>query len=324
MLKIFFTGDDLARTRVVPAPDPLWEIVLSLHVLQTRKAGEDYSVWRQAVSADLHRPDVVDTVRFLLALNPARGYFPDFLTPLAGAQGLDVGLDAIASTPAALLRRDIDILADQSPLPTPVRSLAGGGAAEMTHLSEALRSYFEVALAPHWSNVETAVEADRARRFRAIVEGGTEGLLESLRPAMRWRAGELEVDYPFEQQMHLDGRGLVLVPSYFCWRYPVTLLDPRLPPVLVYPADRSIAATAHSADRRALGALLGHTRAAVLDAIGDGCSTTDLARRVGVSPAAASQHATVLRNAGLVARQRDRNTVLHTLTALGRAVLSGR
>jgi DNA-binding transcriptional ArsR family regulator len=62
----------------------------------------------------------------------------------------------------------------------------------------------------------------------------------------------------------------------------------------------------------------------VLDAIGDGCSTTDLARRVGVSPAAASQHATVLRNAGLVMRQRDRNTVLHTLTALGRAVLNGR
>lgn len=324
MLKIFFSGDDLARTRVVPAPDPLWEIVLSLHVLQTRKAGEDYGGWRQAVSADLRRPELVGGIRFLLTLNPARGYFPDFLTPLAGYHGLDTGLEAIASTPASLLRRDLGILAEQSPLPARIQELAQGRSTAMVQLTRTLRDYFDVALAPHWSHVETAVEADRARRMHALVEGGTEGLLESLRPAMRWRAGELEVDYPFTQEMHLDGRGLVLVPSYFCWRYPVTLLDPRLPPVLVYPADRSLSPLPQGSDRRALGALLGQTRAAVLDAIGDGCSTTDLARRVGVSPAAASQHATVLRNAGLVTRQRDRNTVLHTLTPLGRAVLNGR
>ena len=55
---------------------------------------------------------------------------------------------------------------------------------------------------------------------------------------MRWAGGELRVDYPVDQEMHLGGRGLVLVPSYFCWRYPVTLLDPDLPPVLIYPAER--------------------------------------------------------------------------------------
>jgi DNA-binding transcriptional ArsR family regulator len=42
---------------------------------------------------------------------------------------------------------------------------------------------------------------------------------------------------------------------------------------------------------------------------------------LGISQAAASQHATVLRNAGLLISQRDRNTVLHTLTALGQAML---
>jgi DNA-binding transcriptional ArsR family regulator len=40
-----------------------------------------------------------------------------------------------------------------------------------------------------------------------------------------------------------------------------------------------------------------------------------------ISPAAASQHTTVLRNAGLLVSRRDRNTVLHTLTPLGAAML---
>jgi DNA-binding transcriptional ArsR family regulator len=47
-----------------------------------------------------------------------------------------------------------------------------------------------------------------------------------------------------------------------------------------------------------------------------------VARRLNISPAAASQHTTVLRNAGLLVSHRDRNTVLHTLTPLGRAMLN--
>jgi DNA-binding transcriptional ArsR family regulator len=140
---------------------------------------------------------------------------------------------------------------------------------------------------------------------------------------MRWEAGELHVDYPLDQEMHLDGRGLLLVPSYFCWRYPVTLLDPELPPVLIYPAQRAAELARSDANQQALAALLGGTRAAALAAIGDGCSTSDLGRRVGVSAAAASQHATVLRNAGLITSQRDRNTMVHSVTSLGNAVLQG-
>jgi DNA-binding transcriptional ArsR family regulator len=97
----------------------------------------------------------------------------------------------------------------------------------------------------------------------------------------------------------------------------VTLLDSELPPVLVYPALRpDLRPERFDGSRQALAALLGTTRAAALAAIGDGCSTTDLARRVGVSAAAASQHATVLRNAGLITSHRDRNVMMHTVTAL--------
>jgi DNA-binding transcriptional ArsR family regulator len=55
----------------------------------------------------------------------------------------------------------------------------------------------------------------------------------------------------------------------------------------------------------------------VLRTLADGCSTTELADRVGISLAAASQHASVLRDAGLITTHRQGSAVLHVLTPLG-------
>jgi DNA-binding transcriptional ArsR family regulator len=45
-----------------------------------------------------------------------------------------------------------------------------------------------------------------------------------------------------------------------------------------------------------LAGLLGATRARVIRAVAAGCTTTELARALGIAPATASEHATVLRN----------------------------
>lgn len=79
--------------------------------------------------------------------------------------------------------------------------------------------------------------------------------------------------------------------------------------------------TTHTMLSRDLSALLGRTRAAVLEAIADGGNTTAVAERLGVSPASASEHAAVLREAGLITSVRVRNCVQHTLTPLGAALL---
>jgi predicted transcriptional regulator len=71
----------------------------------------------------------------------------------------------------------------------------------------------------------------------------------------------------------------------------------------------------------ALAALVGRNRAAVLRTVADGCSTTELADRVGISLAAASQHASVLRDAGLITTHRQGSAVLHLLTPLGAELL---
>lgn len=152
---------------------------------------------------------------------------------------------------------------------------------------------------------------------------------------LRWRAPVLECDYPVERDVRLRGRGLLLQPSFFCRRTAVTLHDPELAPVLVYPAAAELSSAqaggeaARPAEERrrhrqlTLGKLVGHTRSVVLQAIGDGATTSELARRAGVSLASASQHAGVMREAGLVTTLRRGNAVLHTVTPLGAALLKG-
>ncbi|MCI4064364.1 winged helix-turn-helix domain-containing protein [Micromonospora sp. R77] len=330
MLKIFFSGEDILRTRVAPAADPLWELVLSLHLLQGRSNDPLMANWRRVVAGGLRRDSAAEQHRLLFALNPPRGYFPDFLTPYESRDGFEAGLEAVRGTPATLLHRDVTLLAGGAVLPASASALARGEAEVLRHLTDSMERYRELALAPYWPRIQAAVDADRARRARALLDGGVEGLLASLRPRMRWDAGVLEVvDYPDTRELHLDGRGLLLVPSFFCARTPVALLDPTLPPVLVYPVDRlgglvpelGNGTAPAPGGRDALAALLGRTRAAVLEATDDGCTTGEVARRLHISPAAASQHTTVLRNAGLLVSQRERNRVLHTLTPLGRAVL---
>ncbi|MFG2105356.1 ArsR/SmtB family transcription factor [Micromonospora chersina] len=331
MLKVIFSREDILRTRVAPAADPVWELVLSLHLLQGRGRDPLLTEWRRIVARGLRTDSAAERYRLLLALNPPRGYFPDFLTPYASKDGLEAGLEAVRGTPADMLRRDLTLLAEENTLPSSASALARGEPEVLRHLTDSMLRYQSLAVTPYWSRIQAAVEADRARRARAMLDGGAEGLLASLRPSMRWDGQVLEVlDYPDSRELHLDGRGLLLVPSFFCARTPVALLDPSLPPVLVYPVDRlgglmpeagSGAGHADAAQREALAALLGRTRAGVLEAANEGCTTGEVARRLRISAAAASQHTTVLRNAGLLVSHRDRNTVLHTLTPLGRAVL---
>jgi DNA-binding transcriptional ArsR family regulator len=334
VLRILFSSEDLARTRVAPAPDPVWELVLSLHLLQDRgrvaKAGGGVAAiggWRRGVQDALRRDGRLATMQLLFRLNPPHSYFPDFLTPWESLYGLDAGLEALRATPRAQLRGDLSLLAEQRSLPARAAGLARGEPDVLRHLTDSMAEYGQVAIDPYRAWLQASVDADRAGRAKAFLDGGTDGLLASLRPTARWDGEVLAIpNYPSTRDLRLAGRGLLLVPSFFCDRVPVALVDPALPPVLVYPVDRlgglrSVAAAGGPARRQALGALLGRTRAAVLEAVGDGSSTGEIARRLGISPAAASQHASVLRNAGLLVTRRDRNTVLHTLTPLGSAML---
>ncbi|OJF11571.1 transcriptional regulator [Couchioplanes caeruleus subsp. caeruleus] len=261
----------------------------------------------------------------LLPLVPGP-YFPDFLTPAEGALGLPSALEALLSTPKSRLRDDMTELARLGgPAPPWMRSLAEGDPRTLERLTAAMRSQYETAVAPFWAEARAHVAAERARRARILLDRGCEGLLQSYVPMMRWKPPILEVDVQVDRTLRLDGRGLLLVPSYFSWRTPDVLRDPSLPPVLVYPVehDPTLGTTPSGAPRMSVAALIGQTRSSVLESIGDGSTTSELARRVGVSAASVSQHTTVLREARLIHTSRIGRAVLHTLTPLGAALLDG-
>ena len=50
-------------------------------------------------------------------------------------------------------------------------------------------------MAPYWTQVQAHVDADRATRTRAMLDGGCEALLNSYRPLMRWEFPVLDVGY---------------------------------------------------------------------------------------------------------------------------------
>jgi DNA-binding transcriptional ArsR family regulator len=73
---------------------------------------------------------------------------------------------------------------------------------------------------------------------------------------------------------------------------------------------------------RPLAALLGSTRARALRVLGERCcTTTELAQQIGVSVSSASEHAAVLREAGLIVTRRRGSSVTHVISQPGRIVI---
>jgi len=319
-LRIHFTADDLARIRIANGADPMWESVLSMHLLQTQRGARVFSGWRKE-----SRSRLGSSALPLLAINPAVGSFPDFLTPSVGTTDLEAGVDAMLSAPRRRIRAELDALSAVPSMRPWMRSVADTELDAMTELGRLFRSYFATAISPIWDTVVAQVEAERRRMAQTFLAGGPEEVLTRVSSDSSWCPPVLEISYPVDRDLYLDGRGILIIPSYFCWRDVVTLIDPALPPVLVYPLRTPFTASGrpvrHGGDDRELSALLGFTRATVLRALETPCTTSDLGRRAGTSVTSASQHTAVLRRSGLITTTRHGGAVVHSLTALGAALL---
>ncbi|MEU3268502.1 ArsR/SmtB family transcription factor [Streptomyces bacillaris] len=386
MLRIHFTAQDLAYVRLARSPDPLWEIVCSLCRLQTDEGPIAFGPWRRAVAAQLRAPGgngegtggrraVALALRSLVPCGP---YIPDFLTPAVDGGTIDLrqGVDRVLSTPRSRLRRELTLLTESAragvrgpgaavpgaPPPRPLRPFAGeplarGDAGALRALGGLLTAYDAGFVAPYRPWIDAAVASDVAWRSRELATGGVRALLETFRPMARWSPPVLEVAYPVERDLHLAGRGLLLVPSYFCWRRPITLFDAALLPVLVYPVEKPVEKSVELAlagagggggpgpkadvgvgpeggfgvglppgpvaSGASLARLLGPTRAALLYEVAsrDCATTSELALAVGCSLPNISQQLAILREAGLTACRKEGRCVLHLPTPLGQRLL---
>jgi DNA-binding transcriptional ArsR family regulator len=263
----------------------------------------------------------------LLALAPAAApVLPGFVAPppATPVPDLDVELARLAATPPEQVRASVAGLpAPRSPALDPLLADPATGLAELVRL---IRRYWDVALAPYWPRMLTLLQGDVLHRARQLTAGGTQRLFTDLDPRVRWRDDVLYVGIRTNRQVALGGRGLLLVPSVFAWPRVFAKLDPPWQPTLRYP-PRGVGTLWTPASRapgasRALGAVLGRSRAVVLGALDAPASTSDLARRTGLTPGGVSQHLTALRDAGLVTPHRSGRYVLYARTVTGEALLT--
>ncbi len=325
--RIHFTAQDLARTRVAEAPLPLSELGTAMRTLQDRSRPLLFDAWRARVLGRLPA-----AARMTLSLIPPVGWSPTFLNlPRAGEPG--ELFEEVRRTPRRVIAEELAAIAEHQPLPPWARGLPEDPAL-LERLYDGLEQLHASLLAPYWERIGDYLAADRTVRTRQVLSGGVETLLVQANPRwIRWNAPVLEVRMAndAERDLHLTGQGVLLVPSVFGSRSFVD--EDALPrPVVTYPVGhdeppRRLALLAPPAGAvrpgAALAALLGRTRATVLSAVAEhpDCSTKELAARAGVAPASASEHATVLRAAGLIRTVRHRNAALHSVTRLGTALL---
>ncbi|WP_194815893.1 winged helix-turn-helix domain-containing protein [Nocardia sp. XZ_19_385] len=331
MKRLHFTPDDLLRVRIGAPLGALGETLLATRTLQ-RGRTPLFDGWRSEVVTA-----VPENFGVLADLVPADGCFLDLITPTRGARTMSEGITALHLASREELRREVACVATSewwprtTQLPGWAAHLPDRDNRTLGEVATAIQSFHSVAFADRWTHVQSYLDVAADRMARTMATDGVEGLFATLAPYARWRAPVLEVATRANcQERHLGGRGLVLVPALFVWPEPVMLhsaVDETAPMTLIVPAIRDIADFAAAwgprAPNDALNSLLGRTRAAALQAIAEGCSTTELARQLGVTPATASEHASILREAGLIESHRQRNAMRHQLTTLGAALLDG-
>jgi DNA-binding transcriptional ArsR family regulator len=325
--RIHFSAADLARTTVSAGLGPLAETLAALVLLRSdcgRLAR--FRGWREQIGRQ-----AAPRMQPLAALFPPESLGVDLWTLTGHAPTIEQGVAALLRAPREHMLTEIEGVDRQYRLPRSAWAVAEPGGEGRLRLAAGLEGIYRALVEPYWPRMQTCLRAEQAYRNQVMADGGVGGLLTTLRsPKARWHMPVLEIASGGDGDMYLDGRGVTLVPSMFVADIPILLTnsyDHSAPRMLLFSAMGGTAAAARlwatePREGGALAALLGRTRAAVLTSIADGSSTTDIALRAGISLAGASQHTTVLRDAGLITTHRRGCGVRHTLTPLGAGLLA--
>ncbi len=312
MIEWRFTPDDVARIRF--AFSPLFELVMSLIVLRAPASHSLHLPWVRATRPLVATLDLSE----LFALVPVRGPTADFLAPPPASPLPDFAeeLQAVRATPPDRVAAE---LSEVPGLPeAAAERVRRDPEAAIGRLAGTLQAYWDIALAGHWLRIQALLEADVLWRSRRLAAGGAAALFEDLHATITWHGDRLTAADPWQYSGSLSGEGLLLVPAVMTWPGVRKMIEPYQPQ-LAYPA-RAIGTlweTGAPPAPHALAALIGETRAAMLTALAEPCSTTALARRLQVTPGAASQHLSVLLDAGMVTRSRVGRLVLYRRTRTG-------
>ena len=312
LIRITLSADDLERVQVTDRPDLAYELALGGDQLAGRAPSRRLAAWR----LDVARGWNPSSKLFDLYTSV---YIPAFFGRVV--QETPAGIDP-ACPPATAHLRD---LARSGALTPFTRSLADGHVGAVSTLDRILTSFRLRAVDPYRRRITSAVATAGATAGVRATIGGVDDMLNSLHPSIRWNGRELRLNTLVHAEESLEGRPLIFQPTALASRI---MFDPLADSVtVIYPATASTITRDPElrAPAQALVSLLGATRAAALVAVvrTPALTTGRLAAVLGVSAAAASRHASVLRESGLIATVRNGQTVHHAPTRLGTDLVHG-
>jgi DNA-binding transcriptional ArsR family regulator len=312
---------DWPKVRFVRSP--LFETMQAVRVLGDRRREQVHRRWVNTVDA----PAAMAALPGLLAVNPARGWVPDFLAPppQPGERSIADELSLVGSYPSAQVAIDLRRSLESSPTARRTVVLApmiADPSAALTQLVTELEVAWTTLVAPFWQPVSRLIDRDIAYRSELVAEYGMGRALVDLHPDVSYCEDRLAVRHGDPVTVDLAGRGLQLLPSAFCWPNAIAVHELPWPPTVVYPA-RGIGTlwTAPAPASAALAGVLGRTRALLLSDLDQAASTSGLAQRHGLSPAATSVHLSRLRAAGQLSARRSGREVLYRRTSIGTALV---
>ncbi|MEU0551243.1 MarR family transcriptional regulator [Micromonospora sp. NPDC005979] len=315
MSELRFSLADVAGVRL--AVSPVNETVMSMWALASPVYHAVHLPWIDRARVTMRRPEVAARVRPLVELARPRCWLPDFLTPAARPNvEMAEQLDQIAATPPAVVVQDLLATTPRRPLSPFGQALLADPRGLLPQLVDAMRVWYDEAIAPDWSRMRALLDADVVYRAAQLAENGAGRFFEQLHPSLRWLGDRVVSDDPFERDFDLRDRGLALNPTVFSERRVLwNLLEDSLP-AAAYPvrAVGTLWETAASPPGDRLARVVGSGRAALLYLLDTASTTTDLARRTGMSAGNVSAHLTALHAAGLVDRVRQGRHVLYRNT----------
>jgi DNA-binding transcriptional ArsR family regulator len=317
MFDFHFGVEDLARLRF--AISPMFETISSMVALRDPASAATHLPWVERTRGNLQGLDLGAA----LTLAVPTGYIPDFVTPppTTPVASMADELELLRATPREQVEHDMGLLLGGRRPPAALRELVEDPMRGIARLADALEAYWERAIAPDWPRVRALLQADISYRAQCLTETGPAALFGDLNQRISWSEDTLHVAIHFDEDIELEGQGMVFVPSAFSWSR-VLVVEPPLQPTVIYPArgiallwQRGVAAPDGLA--RALGA----SRATLLMTLDAPASTTDLAARLELSAGGISQHLGALRDAGLVTGTREGRTVLYARTPAADALV---
>jgi DNA-binding transcriptional ArsR family regulator len=318
---------ELAATRF--AASPLCETIRAVQLLAAPQPPSVNRPWLDWARHQLDQRPLRVPRLWPLVVNGLPSY-PEFLIPAPASQWplFADELARIAATAAEPVRASLCRVFGDGAWPDSASELFERPRESLREIAAELAECHERLVAPHWERIRAVLDADIAYRTGVLASGGARHLFPDMHPDLSWAAGTLtlsDTDIDSEFRVRNGPDGVVLMPCVFAWPHVSVSKATSTQTVLLYPARGAANVWSRLGDRGFSGTpaehLLGLSRARLLSALRSPATTTTLARQLGVTPSAVSQHLAFLHRGQLVQRQRRGRAVLYQTSDLGLALL---